>query len=144
VLGVRQRLRDHPQFVQPRLHETQTLPHARPRRRSPLIPLLPHVSLQLPQAISIPHRRSSSSLAPCRSPVPTPSGERVGDQSTLEHITQLPKSVIPPALSKVEGTGGTAVLAVPDRRCGFPSHVFCAMNSSVASELRPPYPIPGL
>jgi len=45
-------------------------------------------------------------------------------------IIHHPKFVIPPALSEVEGTGGTAVLAVPERRYGSPSHAFCAMNLS--------------
>jgi hypothetical protein len=34
----------------------------------------------------------------------------------FSHIIQHPKSVISPALSEVEGTGGTALLAVPERR----------------------------
>src|SRR5208283_1489765 len=33
-------------------------------------------------------------------------------------------------------TGGTAVLAVPELRYGFPSHVLCAMNLSSTSDFR--------
>ena len=47
----------------------------------------------------------------------------------MPHILHRPEPVISPALSGAEGTGGTALFAVPEWRYGSPSHVFCAMKS---------------
>jgi hypothetical protein len=51
------------------------------------------------------------------------------------HIIHRAKPVISPALSEVEGNGGTVLscpeprrVAAPERRYGSASHVFCAMK----------------